>query len=767
MSGENCPLVLTCSFHCDHQKSHLQENLQDMYRKEELLDLNILVGKMVIRVHMVIMAAFSPYLRNVMNSDLDYNDRITNIPLHQLNCEAVKALVKFCYTSDISVDSNSVRPLLEAAQVLKISEVEQLCETFLSAQQRFRPLIEAEKTLKQTPSKSSELEISWNSIQNSNVSIDVNGNTSSEPQQMEVDRGQHSLASREHSGDEDISESSPLTADSSFFKYPQIERGGRGLDKHGHLVPRRYHRRFPGLLPKSTFIEQNREGTHLVSTNKKQVQNQMQRGQVTGMRLTSESSNINLHTRSDDQSTHSQPQQDSVSERSSFDNRSPRDKSLVKTVYSDMAHGCITYPGKKGLDVDAIISIEDANILRTVSYTYQESSPITSSVHTTNQKSETCEVQLDNTVSSGETTETITVSNTVLAVGNKDSRPRIESPRQETMLLPTINSEASDQNQFELDEVRSREINSHPSQTTTLSSPGLGQGGSTTDMHITSFHSEQGMQNRDQRVDSASFAASKDNEKISGEVMDTDIEIIQIKFEPQDEDVIVTDLSYEFNTENSSHANIPNQSIHNVNSTQPEISQLAALIPPDSSEIQCPLCGEKFSSQVSLAGHLSTHYSQSQRDMFPSLPSGGTFTRPFQARPHAQGFVYRRSSSNQPQSENSVMCGICGQYYKDKASLRFHKRTHIKKYMCAQCGKRFSHAGNLHRHCRTHSGERSYQCYICGRCFGGANELQVHLQNHVGNSGFSCNRCGESFNSVSSLQQHVRNVHGDGVGTKS
>ncbi|KAK3576667.1 hypothetical protein CHS0354_004952 [Potamilus streckersoni] len=760
MSGENCPLVLACSFHCDHQKSHLQESLQDMYRKEELLDLNILVGKMVIRVHMVIMAAFSPYLRNVINSDLGYNDRIANIPLHQLNCEAVKALVKFCYTSDISVDSNSARPLLEAAQVLKITEVEQLCETFLSAQQRFHPLIEAEKTLKQTPSKSSELEISWNSIQNSNVSMNINGNTSSEPQQMEVERGQNP-ASREHSGDENISESSPLTVDPSFFKYPRIGRGGRGVDKHGHLLPRKYHKRPPGLLPfnKSTFTEHIRESTHLVSTNKKQLQNQMQKGQVTGMRLTSESSNINLHT-SDDQRTHSQPQQDSVSKNSTCDNRSQSEKSMVKTVYSDMAHGCITYPGKRGLDVDTIISIEDSNLSRTVSYTYQESSPITSSVNTTHQKSEShCEVQLDNIVSSGETTETITVSHAVLTVGNDDSRPSIESPKQETMLLPTIHPEVSDLNPFELDEVRSREIISHPSQASTVSSPGLGQDRSATVTPASSIY--------DQKEDSAPYAASKENEKISGEVMDADIEIIQVKFEPQDEDVIVTDLSFPFNAENSSHANVPNQSAHNIISTQPEISHLAALIPPDNSDIHCPLCGEKFSSQVSLAGHLSTHYSQSQRDMFPSLPSGGTFTRPFQSRPHAQGFVYRRSSSNQPQSENSVMCGICGQYYKDKASLRFHKRTHIKKYMCAQCGKRFSHAGNLHRHCRTHSGERSYQCYICGRCFGGASELQVHLQNHVGNSGFSCNRCGESFNSVSSLQQHVRNVHGDGVGIKS
>ena len=52
--------------------------------------------------------------------------------------EAVRQLVDFCYSSDITVDSQSADKILTAANFLQIKEVEKLCITFLAAQQALK-----------------------------------------------------------------------------------------------------------------------------------------------------------------------------------------------------------------------------------------------------------------------------------------------------------------------------------------------------------------------------------------------------------------------------------------------------------------------------------------------------------------------------------------------------------------------------------------------------------------------------------------------------
>ena len=67
------------------------------------------------------------------------NKHKTDITLDtHLRDESVRQLVDFCYSSNITVDSQSADKILTAANILQIKEIEKLCITFLAAQQALK-----------------------------------------------------------------------------------------------------------------------------------------------------------------------------------------------------------------------------------------------------------------------------------------------------------------------------------------------------------------------------------------------------------------------------------------------------------------------------------------------------------------------------------------------------------------------------------------------------------------------------------------------------
>lgn len=67
------------------------------------------------------------------------NKHKTDITLgNHLRDECVRQLVDFCYSSNITVDSQSADKILTAANFLQIKEIEKLCITFLAAQQALK-----------------------------------------------------------------------------------------------------------------------------------------------------------------------------------------------------------------------------------------------------------------------------------------------------------------------------------------------------------------------------------------------------------------------------------------------------------------------------------------------------------------------------------------------------------------------------------------------------------------------------------------------------
>ncbi|XP_061305690.1 zinc finger protein 773-like isoform X1 [Pezoporus flaviventris] len=138
-----------------------------------------------------------------------------------------------------------------------------------------------------------------------------------------------------------------------------------------------------------------------------------------------------------------------------------------------------------------------------------------------------------------------------------------------------------------------------------------------------------------------------------------------------------------------------------------------------------------------------------------------------------------------------LICGMCGQSFKDEARLRTHQGEHLQpapSYQCRACGKVFRHhrsllthkkhggrhrhvctecgstfclKGDLLRHRASHGSESSYCCPLCGDSFLHKRKLQAHLKEHAaGNACHECSDCKKCFKDEASLSRH-RAAHGE------
>ncbi|XP_060094631.1 zinc finger protein ZFP2-like [Heteronotia binoei] len=108
-------------------------------------------------------------------------------------------------------------------------------------------------------------------------------------------------------------------------------------------------------------------------------------------------------------------------------------------------------------------------------------------------------------------------------------------------------------------------------------------------------------------------------------------------------------------------------------------------------------------------------------------------------------------------------CFPCGKYFKNRAGLLLHQRSHTgeKPFECSECGKRFSRKGTLQRHQGTHTKEKSFECSACGKRFSCYVTLQQHQKIHTGEKPFECSECGKRFRLSGHLQDHQRMHSGE------
>lgn len=125
---------LSLRYQSKQHASNMLESLSDLYKTETLCDIILNVGTCKIRAHKIILAAFSPYFRSMFGPSGDCQNR-PEVTLSDIDEDAAKLLVDFCYTGMIIVDSQTVESLLTAVTIMQLREMEKLCMTFLTAQQ--------------------------------------------------------------------------------------------------------------------------------------------------------------------------------------------------------------------------------------------------------------------------------------------------------------------------------------------------------------------------------------------------------------------------------------------------------------------------------------------------------------------------------------------------------------------------------------------------------------------------------------------------------
>uniref|UniRef100_A0A182UFW4 Kelch-like protein diablo n=1 Tax=Anopheles melas TaxID=34690 RepID=A0A182UFW4_9DIPT len=115
-----------------HPRVTLQE-LNVLRRHRELCDVVINVKGRKIFAHRVILSACSPYFRAMFTGELE-ESRQTEVTICDIDENAMELLIDFCYTSHIVVEESNVQPLLPAACLLQLAEIQDICCEFLKRQ---------------------------------------------------------------------------------------------------------------------------------------------------------------------------------------------------------------------------------------------------------------------------------------------------------------------------------------------------------------------------------------------------------------------------------------------------------------------------------------------------------------------------------------------------------------------------------------------------------------------------------------------------------
>ena len=92
-----------------------RDKLDEQRKSNQLTDLTICVGKEVIRVHKVVMAANSDYFKAMLSHNESSEVQNGKVTLHDVDPEAVKTIIDFCYTGQIELTSENMSPILLVA----------------------------------------------------------------------------------------------------------------------------------------------------------------------------------------------------------------------------------------------------------------------------------------------------------------------------------------------------------------------------------------------------------------------------------------------------------------------------------------------------------------------------------------------------------------------------------------------------------------------------------------------------------------------------
>ncbi|XP_038050258.1 uncharacterized protein LOC119723599 [Patiria miniata] len=111
------------------------KKLATMREEDKLIDLNLVFYGGEIKCHRIVLAASSPYFRDMLavSSHLSRHD---SIEMRGVDMQVMRALVDYAYTSTITIGYDRVKTLLEAANMFQFQSVIDACVDYLKRSRR-------------------------------------------------------------------------------------------------------------------------------------------------------------------------------------------------------------------------------------------------------------------------------------------------------------------------------------------------------------------------------------------------------------------------------------------------------------------------------------------------------------------------------------------------------------------------------------------------------------------------------------------------------
>ncbi|KAM4808568.1 kelch-like protein 8 [Rhinophrynus dorsalis] len=116
----------TFVFEADEAWKEFHSSLLHFYEVGELCDVTLKVGSKQIPCHKLVLACVIPYFRAMFLSDMA-EAKQTLIEIRDFDGDAIEDLVKFAYSSRVTLTVDNVQPLLYAACILQVELVARAC----------------------------------------------------------------------------------------------------------------------------------------------------------------------------------------------------------------------------------------------------------------------------------------------------------------------------------------------------------------------------------------------------------------------------------------------------------------------------------------------------------------------------------------------------------------------------------------------------------------------------------------------------------------
>lgn len=110
----------------------IQSNLRTLWRENKLLDFTIKVESAQFPVHKSLLATCSDYFKALFINQ-SFESEQNEIYLDNVSASTIEAMIEFIYTSEISVNDDTVQEILLAASMLQTPQIIRLCVEYIES----------------------------------------------------------------------------------------------------------------------------------------------------------------------------------------------------------------------------------------------------------------------------------------------------------------------------------------------------------------------------------------------------------------------------------------------------------------------------------------------------------------------------------------------------------------------------------------------------------------------------------------------------------